>query len=547
MIQEYIAKLVRYGLDTGLIAKEDAIYTANSLLALLKIDALDEAAEESILAWQPCAKDAAGWSCADAAGLPCAGDVAAGRSAAGNSVGQSETEDPGAQLEEILGAICDYAYGQGLIEENTVAYRDLFDTKVMGLFVDRPSHVARRFWELYRESPKRATDAYYKFSQDTDYIRRYRIARDRKWIAATEYGDLDITINLSKPEKDPRAIAAARSAKQTAYPKCQLCMENEGYAGRIDHPARENHRIIPLTINGSSWFLQYSPYVYYNEHCIVFNSQHIPMKIERATFAKLLDFVAQFPHYFVGSNADLPIVGGSILSHDHFQGGCYEFAMAKAPVEKTLTFAGFEDVAAGIVKWPMSVIRLDSADRERLIALADRILLAWRGYTDEAVFIYAETDGEPHNTITPIARMRGDKFELDLVLRNNITTAEHPLGVYHPHAELHHIKKENIGLIEVMGLAVLPARLKDELEQLKAAMLEGRDVSKDELLSKHAPWVEELRQKYGSFCADTIDKVVQDEVGLVFGKVLEHAGVFKRTPEGQEAFGRFVRSVNEKG
>ncbi len=531
MIQEYIAKLIRYGLDTGLIGKADAIWATNSLLALLKIDALDEAAEKLILAWQSRSDDLNG------------------QSETGDLSGQSDQEEmcnPGAQLEEILGAICDYAFEHGLIEENTVGYRDLFDTRVMGLLVDRPSNVIRRFRELYLESPKKATDAYYKFSQDTDYIRRYRIARDLKWVAPTEYGNLDITINLSKPEKDPKAIAAARNAKQSAYPKCQLCMENEGYAGRLDHPARENHRIIPVTINGSPWFFQYSPYVYYNEHCIVFNSQHVPMKIERATFAKLLDFVAQFPHYFVGSNADLPIVGGSILSHDHFQGGCYEFAMAKAPVEKKLTFRGFEDVEAGIVKWPMSVIRLDSADRERLIALADRIFLSWRGYTDEAAFIFAETDGEPHNTITPIARMRGEKFELDLVLRNNITTKEHPLGVYHPHAELHHIKKENIGLIEVMGLAVLPARLKTELEQLKAAMLEERDISKDELLSKHAPWVEELKQKYGSFHADTIDKVVQDEVGLVFSKVLEHAGVFKRTPEGQEAFARFVRYVNEK-
>ncbi len=554
MIQEYIAKLVCYGLDTGLIERADAIYTANSLLALLKIDALDEAAEELILAWRPCSEDLNGQpetgdvsGQSDAEGLTGQPDTEkwAGQSDAGNPAGQSEMGNSGARLEEILGAICDYAFEHGLIEENTVGYRDLFDTEVMGLLVDRPSNVTRRFWQLYQESPKEATDVYYKFSQDTDYIRRYRIARDLKWIAPTEYGDLDITINLSKPEKDPKAIAAARNAKQSAYPKCQLCMENEGYAGRLDHPARENHRIIPVTINGSPWFFQYSPYVYYNEHCIVFNSQHVPMKIERATFAKLLDFVAQFPHYFVGSNADLPIVGGSILSHDHFQGGCYEFAMAKALVEKKLTFKGFEDVEAGIVKWPMSVIRLDSADRDRLIALADRILLSWRGYTDEAAFIFAETDGEPHNTITPIARMRGEKFELDLVLRNNITTDEHPLGVYHPHLELHHIKKENIGLIEVMGLAVLPARLKTELEHLKAAMLEKRDISEDPELSKHADWVEELKEKYGSFRADTIDKVVQDEVGLVFSKVLEHAGVYKRTAEGQEAFARFVRYVNE--
>lgn len=507
MIQSSIVKLVQYGLDTGLIEAEDAVFTANRLLELLHLDSLDDAAEASILSFRP---------------------------------GSGELVP---QLEQILGKICDYAYENGILEENTVGYRDLFDTKVMSLLVDRPSNVIRRFWELYREDPKKATDFHYKFSQDTDYIRRYRIARDRKWVAPTEYGDLDITINLSKPEKDPKAIAAAKLAKQTSYPKCLLCVENEGYAGRLNHPARQNHRIIPVTINNSQWGFQYSPYVYYNEHCIVFNSQHVPMKIERATFAKLLDFVSQFPHYFVGSNADLPIVGGSILSHDHFQGGCYEFAMAKAPIEREVVFEGFEDVKAGIVKWPMSVIRISSESTERLIELADRILLAWRGYTDEAAFIFAETDGEPHNTITPIARKRGGQFELDLVLRNNITTDEHPLGVYHPHAELHHIKKENIGLIEVMGLAVLPARLKDELEHLKDAMVEGRDITKDEELSKHADWVEELKAKYGSFQRETVDKIVEDEVGIVFMKVLEHAGVYKRTPEGQAAFERFVQSV----
>lgn len=506
MIQDSIVKLVQYGIATGLIERADAVYTANRVLELLKIDALDEAAEASICAYEP-------------------DDAIVG------------------ELEHILGSICDYAYEAGLMEENTVGYRDLLDTKVMALLADRPSNIIRRFEKLYQESPKKATDFYYKFSQDTDYIRRYRIAKDRKWIAPTEYGDLDITINLSKPEKDPKAIAAAKLAKQTSYPKCLLCRENEGYAGRLNHPARGNHRIIPVTINGSQWFFQYSPYVYYNEHCIVFNSKHVPMKIERATFAKLLDFVKQFPHYFVGSNADLPIVGGSILSHDHFQGGCYEFAMAKAPVEKEITFKGYEDVSAGIVKWPMSVIRISSADTERLIDLADHILGAWRGYTDEAAFIFAETDGEPHNTITPIARKRGDRYELDLVLRNNITTEEHPLGVYHPHAELHHIKKENIGLIEVMGLAVLPARLKDELGHLKEAMVAGRDIRDDAELSKHADWVDELKQKYDTFRADTIDKVIEDEVGLVFMKVLEHAGVYKRTPEGMEAFGRFIESV----
>ncbi|HIR75773.1 MAG TPA: UDP-glucose--hexose-1-phosphate uridylyltransferase [Candidatus Choladousia intestinipullorum] len=510
MIQSSIAKLVQYGLETGLLAREDAVYTANRLLELLHMDSLEETALESICTYEP-------------------GD--------GRIVGE---------LPQILGDICDYAYENGILEENTVGYRDLFDTKVMSLLVDRPSNIIRRFRELYEEDPKKATDFYYKFSQDTDYIRRYRIARDRKWVSPTEYGDLDITINLSKPEKDPKAIAAAKLAKQTSYPKCLLCKENEGYAGRLNHPARQNHRIIPVTINGSQWGFQYSPYVYYNEHCIVFNSEHIPMKIERATFAKLLDFVKQFPHYFVGSNADLPIVGGSILSHDHFQGGCYEFAMAKAPVEKTVVFAGFEDIEAGIVKWPMSVIRLRSENTRRLVELADKILGVWRGYTDEAAFIFAKTDGEPHNTITPIARKRGDKFELDLVLRNNITTEEHPLGVYHPHAELHHIKKENIGLIEVMGLAVLPARLKDELEHLKEAMLEGRDITEDEELGKHADWAAELKEKYGSFKKETIDKIIEDEVGLVFSKVLEHAGVYKRTEEGKEAFERFVKAVNNQ-
>jgi UDPglucose--hexose-1-phosphate uridylyltransferase len=508
MIQKSIVQLVKYGLETGLIGAEDAIYTVNCLLELLEVDEFSEEDEAAILSYVP------------------GDDTVIG------------------QLEEILGAICDYAYEKGILEENTVGYRDLFDTRVMGLLVERPSEVIRKFQERYEKDPKLATDAHYKFSQDTDYIRRYRIARDRKWVAATPYGDLDITINLSKPEKDPKAIAAARNAKQTSYPKCLLCMENEGYAGRMNHPARQNHRIIPVTINGSRWGFQYSPYVYYNEHCIVFNSQHVPMKIERATFAKLLDFVSQFQHYFVGSNADLPIVGGSILSHDHFQGGNYEFAMAKAPVERTIVFKGYEDVQAGIVKWPMSVIRLDCADRERLIDLADKILQCWRGYTDEAAFIYAMTEGEPHNTITPIARKRGDHYELDLVLRNNITTEEHPLGVYHPHAELHHIKKENIGLIEVMGLAVLPARLKDELEHLKDAMVAGRDISSDEELGKHAAWVEELKTKYPAFTRENIDRIIEDEVGLVFSKVLEHAGVYKRTEEGQQAFLRFADAVN---
>ncbi|MDD2958577.1 MAG: UDP-glucose--hexose-1-phosphate uridylyltransferase [Lachnospiraceae bacterium] len=507
MVQEMLGKLVQYGLATGLIMKEDTIYTTNRLLELLQLDSLEEKTEEAIRGFDP----------ADQSVVP--------------------------ELEKILDALCDYAYENKLIDENGVVYRDLFDTKLMGALVDRPSNVIHRFQELYRQDPIRATDFYYKFSQDTNYIRRYRIEKDQKWVTRTEYGDLDITINLSKPEKDPKAIAAAKLAKQTSYPKCLLCTENEGYAGRVNHPARQNHRVIPVTINQSDWFFQYSPYVYYNEHCIVFNGQHTPMKIERAAFAKLFDFVKQFPHYFVGSNADLPIVGGSILSHDHFQGGHYEFAMAKAPVETEVVIPGFEDVKAGIVKWPMSVLRISGPDTERLITLADKILLAWRGYTDEAAFIFAETEGEPHNTITPIARKRGDNFELDLVLRNNITTKEHPLGVYHPHAELHHIKKENIGLIEVMGLAVLPSRLKTEMEDLQKALLTGEDIRKDPELEKHGDWAEEIRRKYADINADNVEKILQEEIGIVFAKVLEHAGVYKRNAEGKEAFQRFIRHI----
>ncbi len=499
MIQEDIRKLTAYGILTGLVPKEDEIYTVNRLLELFHLEEIEEVKEPV----------------------------------------QVALED----LEGILGRMLDYAYEAGLMSENSVVYRDLFDTKIMSMLLPRPSEVIRKFRELYKESPEKATDFYYKLSCDSDYIRRYRIKKDRKWVASTEYGDLDITINLSKPEKDPKAIAAAKNAKQSGYPKCLLCRENEGYAGRVNHPARQNHRIIPVTIQGDTWGFQYSPYVYYNEHCIVFNSQHVPMKIERGTFCKLFDFVKQFPHYFVGSNADLPIVGGSILSHDHFQGGHYEFAMAKAPVERTFTVKGFEDIEAGVVKWPMSVIRLSGADTGRIIELADRILNKWRGYTDEAAFIFAETDGEPHNTITPIARKRNDKFELDLVLRNNITTKEHPLGVYHPHAKLHHIKKENIGLIEVMGLAVLPARLKGEMEQMKEAILLGKDLRSDEVLEKHADWVDEFKVKYDKIDSSNIDKIVEKEIGLVFMQVLEDAGVYKRDQKGQEAFDRFIQGI----
>ena len=446
------------------------------------------------------------------------------------------------ELAPILETLLDDAYQRGALTENSVVYRDLFDTELMGRLTPRPAQVIEKFQALYREDPKKATDWYYKFSQDTNYIRRDRIAKDIQWKSPTPYGELDITINLSKPEKDPKAIAAAKNLPASAYPRCQLCAENEGYAGRVNHPARQNHRIVPITINDSPWFLQYSPYVYYNEHCICLNSQHVPMKIDRACFGKLLDFVAQFPHYFVGSNADLPIVGGSILAHDHFQGGRYEFAMAKAPVETPFTFPGFEDVEAGIVKWPMSVIRIASENPDRLVELADRILLAWRGYTDEGAFIYAETEGEPHNTITPIARKRGDKFQLDLVLRNNITTEEHPLGVYHPHAQLHHIKKENIGLIEVMGLAVLPARLKDELAAVADSLAQGADLRASELTAKHADWAESFAKDYEITAGNALD-IVRAETGKVFAQVLEHCGVYARTEEGKAPFLRFLNTI----
>lgn len=445
-------------------------------------------------------------------------------------------------LEEILSGILDYACQQGLCEDNITA-RDIFDTRIMGALTPMPREVIRCFREKYAVSPQEATDWYYTFSCDTDYIRRYRIAKDLRWTYESEYGDLDITINLSKPEKDPKAIAAAKNAPQSGYPKCQLCKENEGYAGRLNHPARANHRIIPITIAGSEWYLQYSPYVYYNEHCIVFNGQHVPMKIDKAAFDKLLDFVTAFPHYFVGSNADLPIVGGSILSHEHFQGGHYTFAMEKAPVETPVYFAGFEDVQAGLVKWPMSVIRLDGEDPRRLSQLAEKILNAWRSYSDEKCGIVAFSGGEPHNTITPIARRRGSLYELDLVLRCNITTEEHPLGVFHPHADKHHIKKENIGLIEVMGLAVLPSRLKSELTDLAEKIVSGADLRGDPIQSKHADWVEELKKRY-IFTEENAMATLMQETGRVFTQVLEDAGVYKRTPEGKDAFLRFVEAVN---
>lgn len=509
MIQTRILELAEYGLTTGLIEKDDKTYTINRLMELLEVDDIEDSVFEEFAKRGPMTQESAE-----------------------------------AALEGILEDMMSYAYDKGIMKENSIVYKDLFDTKIMGCLVARPSEIRAKFKDLYEnESSLAATDYFYKLSCDSNYIRRQRIKKDQKWTTDTEYGTLDVTINLSKPEKDPKAIAAAKNAKQSAYPKCQLCAENEGYAGRVNHPARQNHRIIPVTINNSDWYFQYSPYVYYNEHCIVFNSKHTPMKIERATFGKLLDFVTNFPHYFVGSNADLPIVGGSILTHDHFQGGHYTFAMAKAPIEKKISFKGYEDVRAGIVKWPMSVIRISGADKDRLIDLADKILVAWRGYTDEEAFIFAETDGEPHNTITPIARRRGEDYELDLVLRNNITTEEHPLGVYHPHAHLHHIKKENIGLIEVMGLAVLPARLKDEMAELADAIINGRNLRSTETLASHAEWAEGFLPKYDKVDESNVMDIIHEEMGQVFKEVLECAGVYKCTEEGRKAFMRFVESV----
>ena len=455
------------------------------------------------------------------------------------------SEEPMSEdIEEILAGILDYAVEKGLCDDNITA-KDIFDTRIMGAITPMPREIIRTFWEKYEKDPVEATDWYYKFSCDTDYIRRYRIEKDMRWKYPCEYGELDVTINLSKPEKDPKAIAAAKFAPQTAYPKCQLCRENEGYAGRMNHPARSNHRIIPIEICGADWCLQYSPYVYYNEHCIVLNEEHIPMKIDKSAFEKLLDFVKLFPHYFVGSNADLPIVGGSILSHEHFQGGHYTFAMETAPIREKIVFKGFEDIEAGIVKWPMSVIRLRGSNSARIADLADKILGSWRGYSDESVSVIAFSEGQPHNTITPIARRRGEDFELDLVLRCNITTEEFPMGVFHPHEDKHHIKKENIGLIEVMGLAVLPSRLKKELSDLAKAATSGKDVSSDETLSKHAEWLSELKKEY-TFTEENAMDIILKETGKVFAEVLEDAGVYKNTAEGEEAFLRFINEVNKE-
>ena len=505
MISTYIQQLVNYGLDTGLIQPDDEIYIRNQLLMTMGLDSFEE----------------------------------------------PEGDCYYVDLESILTALVDDAVARGVCEDNSVA-RDLFDTKLMGVLTPRPSIVRANFWDKYDEDgPEAATNWFYEFCQDADYIRRYRIKKDLKWVTSTPYGDLDITINLSKPEKDPKAIAAAKLAPQSAYPKCQLCMENEGYAGRMNHPARENHRIIPITINDSDWNFQYSPYVYYNEHCIVLSEKHVPMQISRTTFQRLFEFVGKFPHYTVGSNADLPIVGGSILTHEHYQGGRYEFAMARAGAREQISFAGYDDVRAAIVDWPMSVIRLDGTDPARIVELADKVLSAWRGYSDEAVGVLAETDGTPHNTITPIARRRGEDFELDLVLRNNRTTDEYPLGIFHPHQELHHIKKENIGLIEVMGLAVLPARLLGEMDQLEKVILAGEDPASVPEIASHAPWAAQVLTRHPEFAPENVASadpaalhaVIEDEIGQVFAQVLECCAVFADDEEGRAAFARFVASV----
>ncbi len=500
MIFNAIKELVNYAEEKNLISESDKVYCVNLIISVLGISEYKNPEEEL-----------------------------------------NDTRE----IHEILKDITDYAVENGICEDGIVS-RDLFDTKIMGLLMPRPSEVINKFNGFYEKSPKLATDWYYKLSCDSNYIRRDRIAKDRKWEVDSSYGRIDITINLSKPEKDPKAIAAAKLVKQSGYPKCQLCPENEGYAGTFTFPARQNHRIIPLTVNNSKWFFQYSPYVYYNEHCIVFNSCHVPMEINCATFKKLLDFVKQFPHYFVGSNADLPIVGGSILTHDHFQGGCYSFPMAEADFESKIEFKDYNDVEAGIVKWPMSCIRIRSSNAERLVSLADKILASWRTYTDEEAFVFSQTDGEKHNTITPIARKKQDMFELDLVLRNNITTEEHPLGVFHPHAEYHNIKKENIGLIEVMGLAVLPARLKEETEVLAKAIVEHADIESNPLISKHADWANGFINKYNNINSENVMSIIEKEIGYVFVKVLENAGVFKCNESGRAAFGRFIEYVNQK-
>ena len=496
MIYEAISRLLDYGVKRNIFTIEDTLYLRNRLLDALGLSAWEDTGAES------------------------------------NDM----------DIDEILAPIIDYAVEKGIIAD-TANSRDLFDTKIMGLLMPLPREVLADFDKRYDISPDFATEWYYRFSKDVNYVRAGRIAKDLKWQYECDYGTLDITVNLSKPEKDPRDIAAARSAVASGYPKCQLCLENSGFAGHISHPARQNLIPIPITVAGEDWSLQYSPYGYYNEHCIAFNNKHIPMKIDRAVFSKLFDIVEYLPHYFIGSNADLPIVGGSILSHEHFQGGRYTFAMEVAPIEESFTVEGFDNVEAGIVKWPMSVIRLSSTDKVALAECADKILVSWRKYSDPEAMIFAETEGTPHSTITPIARKSGDRFVCDLVLRNNLTTEERPLGLYHPSPELHHIKKENIGLIEVMGLAVLPSRLSKELRTLENAILSGEDIRSNPAIASHADWAEEFLSRYPSITADNVREIVEAEVGRVFLQVLCDAGVFKRTPEGKEAFLRFVKQI----
>ena len=498
MIYKAIDRLIGYGLKKGLLEKEDIDYTRNKLLYTLCLPSYE---------------------------------------------GNGEIGECKEELCDILSDIIGVARDEGLVSDS-ITEQDLFDTKIMDCLLGRPSEIVRKFDELFKKSPKEATDWYYDFSKATNYIREDRIVKDVKWQADSPYGKLDITINLSKPEKDPKDIAAAKKLVQTGYPKCLLCRENEGFAGDMNKPARENHRLIPLTLSGENYFLQYSPYVYYNEHCIILNESHVPMKIDKAVFLKLLEFTEKFPHYMAGSNADLPIVGGSILTHDHFQGGNYEFPMARAGLREEFKFNGYEDIKAGVVNWPMSVIRLTGKDYRRIAELADKILGIWRGYSDEAVDVFAESNGEPHNTITPIARRRGTDFEIDLVLRNNRTTEEFPLGIFHPHDKLHHIKKENIGLIEVMGLAVLPGRLKGEMDSLRTALLEGRDIRQDEVLSKHADWVDEFMTRHREFNKDNAEEIIKQEIGLVFSEVLIDAGVYKDDENGRKGMLRFIDKVN---
>ncbi len=493
-INRLIASLMQYAQTNGLANPADRVYYINGLLDILELDEWDE---------QPPIK--------------------------------------GMSLQSILDELCNHAVEHEIIEEG-IASRDLFDTRIMGLFTPLPSAVQQSFWDAYANAPGQARNYFYRLSRGVNYIRTERVARDLRWKYDGKYGELDITINLSKPEKDPKAIAAALTAKKVAYPKCQLCRENVGYRGRLDHPARQNLRTVPMQIADETWHLQYSPYVYYNEHCILFNGEHVPMRITHATFDRLLGFVEKFPHYFIGSNADLPIVGGSILTHDHFQGGNYTFAMQTAGVQKRFAVKGFEDVRTEWLNWPLTVIRLTGA-KERVRALACKVLDTWRGYTDASCNVFAETDGTPHNTITPIARREGGRFQLDLVLRNNITTDEHPLGLYHPHADKHHIKKENIGLIEVMGLAVLPSRLKAELHEIEERFAAGLPLD-TEGTAKHADWFARICEKR-SVNAKNITAVLQEEVGRVFEAVLEDAGVYSPDENGMSGVARFLAAVEQ--